>query len=307
MAAANERAPSAERIAATVHRALSLSTHARHSDASRPAFRDREPDPNSNRNPNSLDGRPRAIENCDCFESDPEPVPGRADRNRNGDGDAAGTGERPMKRRELVAGLGSIGVLAGGTGVALRGLPSFADESSATSDDDSDGPIEVETVDAPGSQAGAMTVPTDDVTVVTFFVTGCGNCQAQIPRLAEARTELAAEYGDRVSFLSVTYQSPDRLPAAELREWWREHGGEWSVGYDGDTSLASAYGAVGYPATLVLDADGEKQWDVTRLVPAADIVDAAESVLEASADESTDSNADSSPDDENETNESTTA
>jgi len=66
-----------------------------------------------------------------------------------------------MRRREVLAGLGSVGVVAGAGAVAAFGVPSF--------DDDSDGssglvgrqhePYEIETVDAPGSEAGTVTVP----------------------------------------------------------------------------------------------------------------------------------------------------
>jgi len=81
-----------------------------------------------------------------------------------------------MRRREVLAGLGSVGVVAGAGAVAAFGVPSF--------DDDSDGssglvgrqhePYEIETVDAPGSEAGTVTVPApDQPTFIDFFATWC--------------------------------------------------------------------------------------------------------------------------------------
>ncbi|QCS43268.1 TlpA disulfide reductase family protein [Natrinema versiforme] len=187
-----------------------------------------------------------------------------------------------MRRRELIAGLGSVGVLAGATGIALGGVPSFGTDRAASEEGgETDGPVEVETIDARGSEAGTMTVPNDDVTVAMFFVTGCGNCQAQLPRLADARSRLVADHGDDLTFLSVTYQSFDSMPDDELREWWRAHSGNWAVGYDSSSTLAASYGIVGYPVTAVIDDQGEKRWEELGVTAAADIVAAVESVLEA--------------------------
>lgn len=187
-----------------------------------------------------------------------------------------------MRRRELVAGIGSIGALTGAAGALFGGVPSFGDDSTAAaSGGSSDEPITVETIDARGSEAGTLTVPTGDVTVVMFFVTGCGQCQAHMPHLAEARRRLVDEHGDAVSFLSVTYQSFGAMPADELRAWWRDHGGNWTVGYDPNSDLAAAYSVVGYPVTIVLDEQGAKRWGKLGVQPVDDIVGAVESVLEA--------------------------
>lgn len=187
-----------------------------------------------------------------------------------------------VRRRELVAGLGSVGVLSGAAGALLGGVPSFGDDTTApASDESSDGPITVETIDARGSEAGELTVPTGDVTVVMFFVTGCGQCQAHMPHLAEARSRLVDDHGDAVTFLSVTYQSFGAMPPDELRSWWRDHGGNWAVGYDQHSDLAAEYGVVGYPVTIVLDEQGKKRWEELGIQSVDAIVGAVESVLEA--------------------------
>lgn len=192
-----------------------------------------------------------------------------------------------MKRRELVAGVGSLGVVAAGGAVAWRGLPSIGDGGTTTDEGagtttDEDGPIVVETFDAPGSESGTVPVPDERrVTLISSFATGCGNCRAQMPRLADARERTDA---DDVRFLSVTSQHVgENLSAERLREWWTDLGGDWYVGHDPDYALSRRYGVVGYPITIVVDDRGEERW---RAGPAAhdsdEIVDGVESVLEDS-------------------------
>ena len=184
-----------------------------------------------------------------------------------------------MRRRELVAGLGSIGVLAGGGGLLLGGVPWSGGDSTSADDGDGDGPISIETIDAPGSEAGTLSVPNGDVMVVDLFVTGCGNCQAQMPNVAEARSQLVTDYGDDLTFLGATYQSSDDKSPTELRDWWRGHSGNWPVGYDPTGDIAATYGLVGYPITVVIDGQGEKRWSHLGVTSPDTIVDAVEPVL----------------------------
>ncbi|WP_265110461.1 TlpA family protein disulfide reductase [Halosolutus halophilus] len=188
-----------------------------------------------------------------------------------------------MRRRDLVAGIGSLGVLGGGVALLRNGMPSIGDDSrpEPADEDGSNGPVEVETIDARGSEAGTVQVPADRVTVVSFFVTGCGQCQAHMPHLAEARRDLRDDYGSDVRFLSVTYQSLGKMPPEELRDWWAAHDGNWAVGYDPNSSLSASYGVVGYPVTVVIDADGENRWQEKGVLDPETIVEAAEPVLDA--------------------------
>jgi len=200
-----------------------------------------------------------------------------------------------MRRREIVAGLGSVGALAGAGGLLLGGVPPFgADSAGSDRDGDDDGPITVETIDARGSEAGTLTVPNGDIMVVELFVTGCGNCLAQMPNLASAHADLTAEHGDSLTFLGATYQSAESKPPAELRDWWRGHGGNWPIGYDPAGEIAARYGIVGYPVTVVIDGDGEKRWKKLGITSPDVIVDHVESVLETSSDGETNSSADTS-------------
>ena len=193
-----------------------------------------------------------------------------------------------MRRRELVAGIGSVSVLAVAGALLRYGPPTFEDdedsESTADENDSDDGPIDVETIDARGSDAGTLTVPSDDVTVLMFFVNACGNCQAQVSRLTEARAQLQEEYPDEVTFLSVTYDSREQISPDELRDWWTTNGGDGFVSYDA-SDLMREYSAVGYPVTIVVDADGEAHWRDTGVTAASSLVSAVESVLEAESDD----------------------
>lgn len=194
-----------------------------------------------------------------------------------------------MRRRELVAGVGSVGVLTGAGALLRHGPPTFGDDEGGESttddgDDSDDGPIEVETIDARGSDAGTLTVPSDDVTVLMFFVNACGNCQAQVSRLTEARAQLHEDHPDDVTFLSVTYDSREQIPPDDLRDWWTTHGGDGFVSYDA-SDLMQRYSAVGYPVTIVVGAEGEAHWRETGTTAASSLVSAVESVLEAEADD----------------------
>ncbi|MDS0477851.1 TlpA disulfide reductase family protein [Natrinema sp. 1APR25-10V2] len=187
-----------------------------------------------------------------------------------------------MRRRELLAGVGSLGVFGGAAGVVLGGVPSFGDGPEASTDgEESEWPLEVETIDARGSEAGTLTVPNDGVTVAMFFVTGCGQCQAHMPHLAEARSRLVDDRGDSLTFLSLTYQSFGTMPKDELRAWWRAHSGNWYVGYDDNSDLAAQYNVIGYPVTIAIDSQGEKQWEKLGVGSVDDMVRSVESVLEA--------------------------
>jgi len=183
-----------------------------------------------------------------------------------------------MNRRELVAGIGSVGVLGGAGGYVWLGLPSIGADGPRSGESEDSGPLDVETIDAPGSEAGSFEVPGDGVTVIMFFVTACGNCQSQMPLLADAHEELVDSHGDAVRMLSATYQSPESMDSETLRDWWDTHEGNWPVGYE--SGLATSYGVVGYPTTIVVDSDGEKQWRETDVLGTDRIVAAVESVLE---------------------------
>lgn len=194
-----------------------------------------------------------------------------------------------MHRRELIAGLGSAGLVAGAGAVAIYGVPSV-DELTVTDDGEggyADDPLEIETIDAPGSEAGSVIVPDPErVTFVDIFGTWCPPCIEQMPALAEANQRI----GDRedVQFLSVTNESIGENRAItmdELVDWWDDHDGDWTVGLDPSAELTERYLQGGYPSAVAIDTQGRVQWGDSGVKTADELVAGIEQTLEASESE----------------------
>ncbi|WP_277543115.1 TlpA family protein disulfide reductase [Haloarcula laminariae] len=169
-----------------------------------------------------------------------------------------------MRRRHLLATLGGTVALGAGT-LSVRPWQSSNDSTE---------PITVETLDAPGSEAGRVTVPpSDGPLVLEFFATTCSTCADQMAVLADARQRV----DDSVRFLSVTSEPVGlSVSRADVREWWQSHDGTWPVGLDDGTALAQRYDATRVPTTLVLN-DGVAwrhtgPFDADALVAAVDEV-----------------------------------
>lgn len=157
-----------------------------------------------------------------------------------------------MRRRELLAGVGSVGVLGAAGAVAFGGVPS-------TDGDDGDGggqpePMAIETIEAPGSEAGEIEIPaTGEPTFIDFFATWCAPCETQMPALAEANDRV----GDEVRFVSVTSEG---ISEDEIVEWWETHDGGWLLGRDRTAELAARYNQPGLPYAVAIDASGTVRW-----------------------------------------------
>lgn len=156
-----------------------------------------------------------------------------------------------MDRRDLLSGIAGAGLLgAGGAAYALT-------RGSAGNGTGEDRPfaVEVEALDAPGSESGQLTVPlADRPTLIDLFATWCVPCRAQI----ESLTALHADYGDRVGFVSVTNERVgETLSRGDVRSWWERHDGGWTVGLDPDSTLMRELTASGLPYLAVVDAAGE--------------------------------------------------
>lgn len=172
-----------------------------------------------------------------------------------------------VRRRELLAGIAgaATGATAGCTGRVNGG-----DEDNA-----SEPPISVETLDAPGSAAGTVTVPEPPVTFVEFFATTCSVCAAQMSELRAAYRESR----DVGHFLSVTSEPVGlTVEREEVVSWWADHGGTWPVAVDDGTALARRYDATSVPKAVVLRPDGTVAWEHTGRVAAGTIVDAIRTV-----------------------------
>lgn len=175
-----------------------------------------------------------------------------------------------MRRRDLVAGIASAGVVAGGGVLAVFGRPTLDDEPEPKD------PVELETVEAAGSTAGTTTIPDPDagrVRFLDFFATWCEPCKEQMPAIAEARARTDAE------FVSVTNEPIGRtVSEAELREWWEDHGGAWTVALDPTGVLSERYGVSAYPTAVVLDEAGVADWSHSGILTADKIVERIEAV-----------------------------
>jgi thiol-disulfide isomerase/thioredoxin len=168
-----------------------------------------------------------------------------------------------VNRRTLlaaVAGLGLTGgaayVSLGGTDVRNRGANDGT--TTASGNDRPDLPMTVETLSAPGSTAGSQQVPVADTpTVIDLFATWCVPCQAQMDALGTVHDD----YGDQVAFVSVTNeQFGDGFSREDVRDWWVENGGDWTVGHDPGSNLLRALRANGLPFLAVANAAGEVVW-----------------------------------------------
>lgn len=159
-----------------------------------------------------------------------------------------------MRRREIIAGIGSLGVVGGASAVAIGGVPSFG----STEDADPVEPQTVKTIEAPGSESGEVRVPaSDQPTFIDFFATWCPPCIKQMPALIEAHERL----GDEVLFMSVTIENVGgSVSKDEVAEWWAKHDGNWTLGIDPIRDLSAQYSIEGVPYAVAIGADGRVEW-----------------------------------------------
>jgi len=154
-----------------------------------------------------------------------------------------------MNRRRLLAGLAGLGVVGGGwaasSGWSASG--SSADQEATRAE------FSVETIDAPGSNAGSLTVPADRPTFVDFVSVGCEVCSASMPAL----TEFHDAYGDRLRFVSLSTDPVGfSVEKSSLQEWWADHDGAWALGVDDQLSVVNRLGVTSIPTAVVIDAKG---------------------------------------------------
>jgi thiol-disulfide isomerase/thioredoxin len=173
-----------------------------------------------------------------------------------------------MRRRDVLAGLGSLAVLGGGGALAMG---AFDQEKPGVQ------AVELETLDAPGSDAGTVTVPEQDrVTFVELFATWCTVCQSMMPRIAEVNDAV----GDEVQFLSVTNEPlGNTTTKSDVAEWWDAHEGNWTVAADTDLELTQRLDATGVPFAAIFDEQNRVVWTHRGRASAADLEDAIRAQL----------------------------
>lgn len=180
-----------------------------------------------------------------------------------------------MRRRDLLAGLASVGVLGGAGAVATGGVPDALGGEDAP---ESVEPVILDTVDASGSRDGEVTLPAPDrPTFVDFFATWCDPCVEQMPDLVEAHDRL----GDEVLFVSVTPEDVGGAVSEEtVADWWAEHDGDWLVAADVTAKLAARLNVGGYPSARAIDASGRIRWATSGTHTTEEFVEGIERALD---------------------------
>lgn len=181
-----------------------------------------------------------------------------------------------MRRRDLVAGLGGVAALGAAGWYAVAGNGSG---DAGAGDDAGIEPVTVETLDAPHSDAGTMTVPAPgSVTVIDVFATWCSGCDDQLRSLAEAREQVDGG----VRFVSVTNEAiGGGLTREDLREFWREHAGRWPIALDDEGELTTRLGVQGLPHTAVTDSSGRVVYAEQGVTSPDAVVSAVERATES--------------------------
>lgn len=175
-----------------------------------------------------------------------------------------------MNRRHLLAGVASAGVVGGGGLLATGTVPTALGGSSVEPVE----PLTVDTIPAPGSRDGEVTIPAPGrPTFVDVFATWCAPCEEQMPALGEA----ADRVDDAVQFVSVTPEAVGRsMTEAEVAEWWRDNGGDWLVAADPTAALTSRLDVGSFPAAIAIDATGRIRWSDSGVHTADTLVEAIE-------------------------------
>ncbi|GAB7095399.1 TlpA disulfide reductase family protein [Halolamina litorea] len=170
-----------------------------------------------------------------------------------------------MNRRQLLAGVASAGAIGAGALVATGGIPSGTSDGQTPVE-----PTTLDTIDAPGSRDGEVTLPAaGQPTFVDFFGTWCDPCVEQMPALAEVEDRV----GDDVQFVSVTTEDVGGSVSTEsVVEWWRENDGDWLVAADVTAELAAKLNVGGYPTAVALDADGRIRWSESGIHSADELI-----------------------------------
>ena len=174
--------------------------------------------------------------------------------------------------------LGGAGAVATGNVPTAFGGDAPGSSETATDASEPVEPVTLDTIDAPGSRDGEVTLPAPDrPTFVDFFGTWCPPCAEQMPDLVAAHDRI----GDEVLFVSVTTEDVgDAVSEETVADWWREHDGDWLVAADISAELAARLNVGSYPSARAMDASGRVRWATSGTHTTEEFVDGIESALD---------------------------
>jgi hypothetical protein len=96
----------------------------------------------------------------------------------------------------------------------------------------------------------------------------------------DALSTVYDKYNDQVRFVSVTNERiGGTLTRADIRSWWDEHDGKWSVGLDPQSRLMSVLGAQGLPYIALTDPTGDIQWEDAGVTSVSTLQDKLDAIL----------------------------
>ncbi|THE66537.1 TlpA family protein disulfide reductase [Salinadaptatus halalkaliphilus] len=156
-----------------------------------------------------------------------------------------------MRRRDCLAGVAAVGASGIGAAYALGGIDRFGDDGIDS--------FELETLAAPGSEAGMATVPEPGrVTFLELFATWCDVCERSMPAKGDAYETVE----DRdCQFVSVSNEPiGNTVTRDDVADWWATHDGRWPLAIDDDLELTAALDATGVPYGFVLDEANVVTW-----------------------------------------------
>ena len=201
---------------------------------------------------------------------------------------AAGAGSRRF-RSDGDTGVSRRDVLAVSTSLtALSGCLDGSDTEEGSDQESDDGPpFEIETIDAPGSAAGTITIPrAGQIALVNFTRQFCPTSIGYLSTVGDAydRLDTAFDVGPtgELVVVSVIDWTVGATPTdEELADWWREHDGHWPIGIDRSGGLFEAYHDGVFPGTVVIGGDGEIRWRDGGGTTTTNIVSAVRTAIEA--------------------------
>lgn len=168
----------------------------------------------------------------------------------------------------MLLGAGSLGLL-GGAGLFVSDRSILGAQTGVDS-------VSVETLEAPGSDAGTISAPArGSTTFLEFFATWCGVCESMMGPLSQVHSAV----DDDVQFVSITNEPIGQsIARGDVTQWWREHDGEWTVGLDNDLQLTDAFDVVEIPTAIVLDERNDVAWSGSGRKSAETLVDQIDAV-----------------------------